>query len=67
MNHMKNLSTREEAVWYPEQEVHRRMQCRELFLMWMFVSSEGLWEEAREFIRENIEETTPFEWPKPTW
>ena len=35
---------------------------REHFLLWMFLSREGLWEEAREFLHDNEEEPVPLEW-----
>lgn len=39
----------------------RKLQ-RELFLIWGFVGQEGLWEEAREFVNDHIDEEIPFEW-----
>lgn len=34
---------------------------RELFYLWMFLSSEGLYEEAREYVEDNKDEEVPFE------
>ncbi len=34
---------------------------RETFYMWMFITQEGLWEEAREFLEENMDIPLPFE------
>ena len=34
---------------------------RQLFYLWMFISQEGLWDEAREFIEENMDTPIPFE------
>ena len=40
-------------------ERHRR--DRELFHLWIFIANEGLQEEAREFLKENMDEPSPFE------
>ena len=39
----------------------RKLQ-RELFQLWGFVGQEGLWEEAREFVNDHMDEEIPFEW-----
>lgn len=38
-----------------------RQKNREIFYLWEFIQNEGLWEEAMEFIDENINEPVPFE------
>ena len=38
----------------------RRMQ-REIFYTWMFLSREGIYEDAEEFVREHMDEPIPFE------
>ena len=37
------------------------MMRRQNFYLWMFISQEGLFEEAKEFLAENMDEPTPFE------
>ena len=34
---------------------------RQNFYLWMFISQEGLWEEAREFVLENMDTPASFE------
>lgn len=34
---------------------------RQNFYLWMFISQEGLWSEAKEFVDENMETPMPFE------
>ena len=34
---------------------------RKNFYLWMFISREGLWNEAKEFIEENMSNPSPFE------
>lgn len=34
---------------------------RESFYIWMFISSQGLWDEAHEFLEDNMDEPIPFE------
>lgn len=41
---------------------HIRKIERELFHLWGFVGSEGLWEEACEYMVDHRGEETPFEW-----
>lgn len=44
----------------------RRLLRREAFYLWMFIAQEGLLEEAREFMEENMGHRVPFEygpWP----
>ncbi|MGX8686554.1 MAG: hypothetical protein ACSW8K_01965 [bacterium] len=38
----------------------RRMQ-REIFYTWMFLSQEGIYEDAEEYVREHMDEPIPFE------
>ena len=42
------------------QQKIRKLQ-RELFYTWIFLSQEGLREEAEEFIKEHMDEPVPFE------
>lgn len=35
--------------------------CRQLFLMWLFVSQEGVLDEARDFIFDHINDPFPFD------
>lgn len=39
----------------------QRWRNRELFYLWMFIANEGLQEEAREYLKENMDEPVPFE------
>lgn len=41
----------------------RKLQ-RESYYLWMFISSQGLWEEAHEFLEDNMDEPMLFE---PDW
>jgi hypothetical protein len=41
--------------------MERRRRDRELFNLWIFIANEGLQEEAREFLKENMDEPSPFE------
>jgi hypothetical protein len=41
--------------------MERRRRDRELFHLWIFIANEGLQEEAREFLKENMDEPSPFE------
>lgn len=41
----------------------RKLQ-HESYYLWMFISAQGLWEEAREFLEDNMNEPIPFE---PAW
>ena len=34
---------------------------RQNFYLWMFIAQEGLWDEAREFLKENMDTPTLFE------
>lgn len=34
---------------------------RQNFYLWMFISREGLWEEAKEFLEENMDTPSPLE------
>lgn len=34
---------------------------RQNFYLWMFISQEGLWSEAKEFVEENMQTPMPFE------
>ena len=34
---------------------------RQNFYLWMFISQEGLWDDAREFLAENMQTPIPFE------
>lgn len=34
---------------------------RQNFYLWMFISREGLWNEAKEFLEENMDDPIPFE------
>ena len=38
-----------------------RMLQRKLHYLWMYLIEEGLWEEAEEYIKEHMDEPTPFE------
>ena len=39
-----------------------RLLRREAFYLWMFIAQEGLLEEAREFMEENMDHPVPFEY-----
>ena len=54
LQYQEGLRTNE-RISHPE----IRNLYREHFLIWMFLSQEGLWEEAREFLRDNEEEQFP--------
>lgn len=41
--------------------IHNTSVYRQNFYLWMFISQEGLWDEAREFLKENMDIPTPFE------
>lgn len=41
--------------------IHNTNIYRQNFYLWMFISQEGLWDEAREFLRENMDTPIPFE------
>ena len=43
------------------EHMERRRRDRELFHLWIFIANEGLQEEAREFLKENMDEPSPFE------
>ena len=37
-----------------------RVLKKQIFYMWMFIASEGLWEDAQDFMCERMDEPTPF-------
>ena len=49
----------EEAL--PQNADRFRKLQRESFYLWMFISSQGLWEDAREFLEDNMDFPIPFE------
>lgn len=54
---LRNLDSSLGAIQF-DQEMRLR---RQLFLMWLFVSQEGVLDEAREFVLEHINDPVPFD------
>lgn len=52
----------EEKLQQTEEQFHKLQ--RESYYLWMFISSQGLWEEAHEFLEDNMDEPMLFE---PEW
>lgn len=52
----------EEKLRDTEDQFHKLQ--RESYYLWMFISAQGLWEEAREFLEDNMDEPMLFE---PDW
>ena len=42
-------------------DFHDTSVYRQNYYLWMFISCEGLWEDTREFIDENMDTPVPFE------
>ena len=61
-----NLGYREPAEriepTIPQMKEHIQKLERELFHLWEYVSQEGMWSEAKEYVDENADEPIPFEY-----